>query len=251
MHRKLNEFRRKPIITCLNDSDPLSDEERDFWSSGCFRGVASEIDTSFRDNVTIARSGIVPYLRSQKADDERKIHEDIIAGRHLNDEFAGITNCIINEKYYSDERFLVGEALTEELKHGSGYIIISNGFIDGNGLESYEIEYTFGAAGDMVDIDKILLYPVRHDGMTTANRCIVYGDRNGIVEPQFLERKYSATENRIRAVVRSLNNDRHHNIHIDIRHSLQDETEIRTEEKQTKLAPDPQIQIRLMERRYR
>ena len=250
LHKKLSEFRREPIVTCLNDNELMDDKERDYWSSGYFSGLASQIDDSFHNNVKIAKEGIVPYLTSCKREERMGIHEDITTGRHMNDEFEGIVQCIINEKYYSDERFLVGEQLTKYFRHNVGYMILKNGFIDNNRLESYEIEFAFNNKGQRLDINKVLLFPKRTDGMTTANQCIVYGDRRGLVEKSFLESLYSGIEKQVKSVIASINASGQKEIRIQLTHSLEDEKHIRTTEQQTKAYPDPQLQIRMQERKY-
>lgn len=240
IHQKLTEFKEEELITRAGRFK-LSDKERTFWSREHFDSIESQINQAYDIVQNIEIIGINQYLKSGKAEKEYHFTRNIQNIRNLEDCLVAVITCIRNERIFSDERFVFGQAVAE-MYSGRGYTILKDeykhdAYDKENPMDSYEVEVSING----IDKMRISLVPRRENGVVISNECLVSEEVKTIYDDKLVrntnqECKELIKENICKELVIETFQDSYINM--------------KNRENLVKRVPEPEKLMRKLERKY-
>lgn len=216
----------------------------------------------------ITRKGIIEYLKAVEHPDKNEIYSAVNKAKHWQTRLLAILGCIRCERSLSHERFDVGEIVATYLSE-DGYSISVHKFKtptendakqkwyvmpkNENPFETFEIVAGFEKLNDMIHINFV---PVRKNGIVEENMCVIYIELSTIQSDKFEEQYLNGLKNKIEQYFQA----NQISMSIEIQAFLSDvaahkmandvKTIVETKEKMKKGTPEPDEQIRLMEKKY-
>lgn len=256
------------FLEAENGDGDFSEEECDFWSKGRFSQLKREIDAATQMVKEITRKGIIEYLKAVEHPDKNEIYSAVNKAKHWQTRLLAILGCIRCERSLSHERFDVGEIVATYLSE-DGYSISVHKFKtptendakqkwyvmpkNENPFETFEIVAGFEKLNDMIHINFV---PVRKNGIVEENMCVIYIELSTIQSDKFEEQYLNGLKNKIEQYFQA----NQISMSIEIQAFLSDvaahkmandvKTIVETKEKMKKGTPEPDEQIRLMEKKY-
>lgn len=219
------QFEKEPFG---REEQPISEEDRIYWSSGMWEMHAGRVDelTELAQNMNVRDESTNPMKTSQM------IQAMAEAGQ-VGDRQQALMHCIREERKFSDDRYYLAQDLMDPLED-AGFEIFSCGFSQDEPIESYEIILgRFDA--DTQDI-LIALSPVRREGVAVRNELVI-----SMIEDVFSQEQIQIYMDAITRVVQGMENG------IEIRRvGLDGQAAAAVSANR----PNPQRQIQLHERRY-
>lgn len=180
--------------------------ELEYWSSHTYLAFKEKISKALKTIEDIEKNGIISYLKSTENVGRRAIFSSVTEAKIWQDELAGIINCILSERLFSDERWKLGKD-AHDILAGEGYVLIRKGFRrkkkNGKDIEApidcYEVVESLQGR----DKIRITLVPIREHGVTVKNECIVSLDAETIQDRCTIENVITTNVNRIQPIVSS------------------------------------------------
>ena len=198
---QVNSFNQSRLTTPFAQYVLLTDVEKDFWSQGEYRWMMRYLDEANGLESQIGWEGIEQYLKSQAAYDVDKMTDLYYDMREEKNHIYAILNCINNERFYSDQRYVWGEKIVNILKE-SDYNVIeryweeasesmrvqqwyqaSHKYADDyaeNQLGTYAMTFEFGYQ----DYLHVKIVPIREYGICVRNQCYLMVDMNSAKNAQ-------------------------------------------------------------------
>jgi len=173
----LSSFEKEKIETVFTVREKkaghlLDEDLLNYWSSGMYGSVRDEIVLASKTLDGIRSQGIRAYLRQEGAMQKRLLVGKISQCRELEDRLTAVITCVRSEIKFSDERYVAGELTADELEK-MGYSLISCSFRFRDGcedpLDAYEVVAQLTEGAEV----KITYYPVRRDGVSIRNECMI------------------------------------------------------------------------------
>lgn len=234
----------------------MSVTELDFWSSGMYLPFKRKIEDALAVIEKIEKQGVVPYLKANKSEQRRGMFEMVSEVRRWGDELTGIINCILSERMLSDERWIIGRKTAEMFKE-LGYFEVHKGFRESNQesgdekssskgkkivenpLDCYDLTETIQG----VDRLQIVFVPVRENGVAVRNECMIALEARTLQDMELTREIMAINKERIESMLNG--------ICVSTAESRENMGQcIAAEEQRKKKKPDPEAQIRHIERKY-
>lgn len=235
LHDIMEQFERDPVESPMGEFI-LEDEDRTYWSSGQYPPVHDEVEESYQLVSGIdAAGGVTEYLCGGVAPRGREMVQAITGLYRLSDRLSAATTCIKKEMGYSDERELLAKR-AEELLSSQGFYRVSGGYRNDEPLDSYVLELT----NNGLDILRLTFVPVREDGVTVRNICLVSFDVRTAPGGAFVQTLTNS-------VVEIMQN----NIpHLQTLWDGKTASEMKDVEKSKKAVPDMRLLVQHLEKKY-
>lgn len=231
----------------------MAPQELNFWSSGTYLPYKQKILEASRMIEEVSRAGVVDYLKGQKSQPRKGIFAKVSEARKWDDELTGITNCIMSERLLSDERWAAAGRVRTQLKK-IGYSAKRKRYRQPaadvraaewypkdekyrqNPLESYELIETIQGT----DLLHITFVPVRANGIAVRNECIISMTAESLRDAELARDIIGVNVDRVKSAVKEM----------PVSGVVGGEAQLAAEEKRRKKNPDPQEQIRYLEKKY-
>ena len=231
----------------------MSPAELEFWSSETYLEFRKKIREAMALIRIVEEKGILNYLKECTDESRRAIFGKVRDAREWCDEFTSIANCILTERVMSDERWALGALVKNELyergsnvkvrrfrRTAAGGVVFPN---NSNPLDCYDLVMSVQGLDDI----SVTFCPVRQDGVTVRNECLVSANPSTICEPEFVNRIINGVVECIREIVGA--QEKNMTV-IGIPFSEQSERIKRAEESSQKKKPDPQQQLKIIQKKY-
>ena len=154
------------------------------------------------------------------------------------DRFTAAASCIRSERFFSDERFALGEAAEKTLSD-AGYRIVHSDFRGEpcpEPMDCYDLEATING----IDTVRLSFVPRREDGVAVRNVCILTVDSRTVPNPAVISQITDETRRMLQPVLRGT----------EIVCFRSGETAAGQMEQRLNRAPDPALLARRLERKY-
>lgn len=246
---QLEQYTIQTAAGCFN----MKPQELEFWSSETFLEFRKKIKKALEEVKLIEEKGIVDYLLECPDENRRTMFGKVSDARKWNDEFTGIANCILSERIMSDERWMLGAAVKQALynigynvkvrrfrRTSGGSVVFQN---DSNPLDCYDMVFSIQGLDDIV----ITFCPVRQNGVTVRNECLVSSKPFTICSPDFVNRVIMSIVDTIKGI--DIIQEKSVSV-LGIPFSNNSERIKQTEEANQKKQPDPKKQLMHIQRKY-
>lgn len=249
--RRIEQIETIPIKTKAGNF-VLTPAELQFWSSDTYLAFRRKITDALEEIERIEQVGVAAYLRECETENRRAVFGKVRDAHKWNDEFTAVAMCIDAERRLSDERWYLGQ-LTENIVKELGYGRIKKGFRRRETGQMHFCGHTdpmdcYDMVFSVQGVDKLFITfcPVRKDGVTVHNICIVS------FEPETICNDLFAT-----AIVDNIVHELQHNEDF-LPYGVQvfgipcgaDGQRLKESREAQKKKPDPQEQIRLNMKKY-
>ena len=245
----------KKLVMTIEGVYNLNVTEMNFWSSGTYLPFRNEVKQALETVNQIESLGVEAYLKEAK-EGRRAIYSSLRQAHAWIDTLAGIQNCILSERVLSDERFSFGRRIAQKLR-GMDYQIVRIGFRKPDPameqapwypgekahytdpMNSFELQMQMRGAGVL----HVVIVPVRKEGVAVRNDCLVWMEQTTYCDPEVEARLVNVNVERIRE------EDPTREI-VKVIGGRDRASCANKAEKERKIQPDPQRQIRKVGRRY-
>lgn len=249
---KIRLLERSQLQTAAGSFE-MAPQELNFWSCGTYLPYKQKIEEALQMIQEVTEAGVVDYLKRQENQPRRSISDKVSEARKWDDELAGITNCILSERALSDERWAAARLVREQLRK-VGYSAKRTQYRQPdadvraaewypkekkyrqNPLESYELIETIQGQ----DLLHITFVPVRANGVAVRNECIISLTAETLNDPAHIRNVIETNVQRVKSAVEKM----------PVSGVVGGEPQLAAEEKRRKEKPDPQKQIRYLEKKY-
>lgn len=233
----------------------LSEAELNFWSSGTYLPFKEKVRNSVKTINEIEKTGITNYLKTASNEKRKAIFSKVTEAHKWSDELSAITNCILCERMLSDERWVCAQLVSQMLlKLGyseklkkfripDALLLETDWYPKGkkfsqNPLDCFDLIETIQGEDNL----QIIFVPVRENGVAVRNECIVTLFAKTLRDSELIADIINTTIRRIQ----SLNKP----IRVVGLTESENTQRLKTEEQKRKKQPDPQGQIRFIEKKY-
>lgn len=216
----------------------LTEEERAYWSSGNYPVIRQRILDSAQMLIqTKQAENLTEFLSSGAGVKGFQMTQLITDTSRLADQFTAMTSCIRSERYYSDERYQLGQ-IARQLFVDAGYQILSAGFRGEpeHPLDSYDVEATI----NRIDMVHLTFLPRRRDGVAYQNACILSVDVHTVPNQQVIQSVKDETRRMLQPQMQN----------IEIAAFQAGEDSIVQTERRLAQTPDPLLLAKRLERKY-
>lgn len=115
LYSQLRSFESRNLNTCAG-SFVMKPGELNFWSCGFYADMAEKITGAYESFYAMDREQILSYLQEQAGTNRRAIYDLITQGRKWEDQLAAVMNCIVSERVFSDQRYVVADQVADALE---------------------------------------------------------------------------------------------------------------------------------------
>ena len=181
---KMNRFEREALATPCG-SFILDESERAYWSVDNYRAIREEADTAYQAVLRIEASGVASFLREGTAAKGFAFQQQIRGLNRLEERADAVISCIVQERFYSDQRYALAQSAEEALRQ-EGYAVVRSRF---RGTPEEEPIDCYDCEVSPNDRDSLLLtfLPVRKDGVAVDTLCLVTANLWTQYDPVLLE----------------------------------------------------------------
>jgi len=115
LYNQLKAFEGKVLNTCAG-TFVMKPGELNFWSCGTYSDLSGKITEAYDAFYKMDREQILEYLQSQAGTNRRAIYDLLTQGRKWGDHLTAVMNCIVSERVFSDQRYVVAEKVADALE---------------------------------------------------------------------------------------------------------------------------------------
>ena len=234
----------------------MNEKELNYWSCGSYSPYKRKIQEAMEFIRRVEEVGVTEYLKQQEHLQRKGIFGQVSEAHKWEDELAAITTCILNERLFSDERWVSARKAIQCLQE-IGYQILRVGYrspgeelrsaewypkgtkYQQNPLDCFDLDVTIQG----MDIVRITFLPVRTNGVAVRNECIISMEAKTLQDPVTVREIIDTNIKRITANVQTI---RVFGVYAG---GIGSQT-VTAEENSRRKEPSSKEQIRYLERKY-
>lgn len=240
MYRMKEDFEKMGLRTEAGEFF-LKEQERQYWSSQGYTPVSEKVSSVYEMVRKIEEVGISSFLKEGKAFRKYQFAAVCRDMGRLEDSLTAVITCIRNERSFSDERYMLGEAAADYYEK-QGYRVCEEHFRYGKEnlreepLECFDVEVSLNG----LDKIHISFVPCRRDGVTVRNECIVSADVSTIPERAIIQDLADQCRKRMQSIKQDLR----------VTCFMEGQPQKQRHEEALKQIPDPEQLVKKLEKKY-
>lgn len=187
LYEQISAFEIQKVETRSGVFPPMPLPQMEYWSGKSYGTIRKQVMDAYKIIQEIEESSDVSeYLNTKGSIRITQFQSRIIALHRLAEQVSAVITCIQSERFYSDERYeMAGDAMN--CLEDQGYHIREEacGFRevpDGEPIDSYEIAATING----IDFLHLSFVPVRENGVTIRNICLVTVEMHSTYESRLI-----------------------------------------------------------------
>ena len=215
---QVNMFNQSRFATPFAQKIFMSDTEKNFWSQGDYSWMMQYLDQANNLESQIGIEGIEQYLKGQTAIDVDQLTDLYYDLREERNHIYAILNCINNERYYSDQRYVWGEQIAKVMEdldydlteiyweEASSFMQKQQWYQEShqnsdeyaeNQLGTYFMTFEFGNH----DCFFVKIVPIRENGICVRNQCYLTIDMNSSKNAHSMQNILASNGQRISSAI--------------------------------------------------